>query len=78
VAGQGALKEKKMRRTYLPFFEILLRVSGWRDLSDFEKYFYGVFELVMQRNGRKCDKTTRRKKMSEKSFPPLIFFAKSF
>jgi hypothetical protein len=48
---QGAPKKKKSDvPTYLPFlslFEILR--------SDFRKYFYGVFGLLMQRNGRNRD-----------------------
>jgi hypothetical protein len=47
-------EEKKTKNggTYLPaffmrFFEIFR--------SDFRKYFYGVFGLLMQRNGQKRD-----------------------
>jgi hypothetical protein len=47
-ASRGAEEEKKSDvPTYLPclrFFEILR--------SDFRKYFYGVFGLLMQRNGQ--------------------------
>jgi hypothetical protein len=51
---QGAPKKRKKNDvpTYLPFlrfFEIFR--------SDFRKYFYGVFGLLMQRNGQKRYKT---------------------
>jgi hypothetical protein len=50
---QGAPKKKKKNDVptyllFLRFFEIF-----W---SDFRKYFYGVFGLLMQRNGQKRDK----------------------
>jgi hypothetical protein len=53
--AQGAPKKKeeeKKRRTYLPtFFLRFFKVFR----SVFRKYFCGVFELLMQRNGQKCD-----------------------
>jgi hypothetical protein len=51
--ARGA-EEKKKRRTYLPtFFPFLRFFEIFR--SDFRKYFYRVFELIMQRNGQKRD-----------------------
>jgi hypothetical protein len=64
--SQGAPKKKK-NPTYLlllRFFEIFR--------SDFRKYFYGVFELVMQRNGQK----TRFKK-KRRGGTTGIFFSPS-
>jgi hypothetical protein len=69
--AQGAPKKKKKTGvpTYLPlliFFEIFR--------SDFRKYFYGVFGLLMQRNGQKRDKKNRWEKMKGKKF----FFSQLF
>jgi hypothetical protein len=61
--------KRKKRRTYLPFlrfFEIF-----W---SDFRKYFYGVFGLLMQRNGQKRDK----KKSMGKDERKKVFFSQLF
>jgi hypothetical protein len=64
--GPGAPKEKEKKATYLPtclflrFFEILR--------SDFRKHFYGVFRLLMQRNGQKRDKKNRWEKTKGKKF----------
>jgi hypothetical protein len=65
---QGAPKKKKKTGvpTYLPFlrfFEIFR--------SDFRKYFYGVFGLLMQRNGQKRDKFRWEKTKGKKN---LNFF----
>jgi hypothetical protein len=55
---RGAEKNKKKRRTYrylptyLPFFGDFWRFSG---LILESENVYGVFELVMQRNGQKRD-----------------------
>jgi hypothetical protein len=75
--GQGAPKKKKQKTgvpTYLPFlrfFEIFR--------SDFRKHFYGVFGLLMQRNGQKRDKNNfDGKRRKEKSFFFSTFSAKSF
>jgi hypothetical protein len=74
---QGALKKKNPKNggTYLPtfflrFFEIFR--------SDFRKYFYGVFGLLMQRNGQKRDKKIRWEKTKGKNFFFSTFSAKSF
>ena len=59
--------------TYLPFlgfFEIFR--------SDLKKYFYGVFGLLMQRNGQKCDKKNRWEKTKGKKFFSLNFFGQKF
>jgi hypothetical protein len=67
-------RRTKKRRTYLPtFFEIF---EIFR--SDFEKYFYGVLGLLMQRNGQKRYKKSRWEKTKEKSFFSSTFSAKSF
>jgi hypothetical protein len=67
---QGAPKKKKSDvPTYLPFlrfFEIFR--------SDFRKYFYGVFGLLMQRNGQKRDK----KKSMGKDERKKVFFSQLF
>jgi hypothetical protein len=49
---QGALKIKKA--TYIPTYFFWRFLEIFR--SDFGEYCYGVFELVMQRNGQKRDK----------------------
>ena len=71
VRTQGAPKEEKKSDvpTYLPFlrfFEIFR--------SDFRKYFYGVFGLLMQRNGQKRDK----KKSMGKDERKKVFFSQLF
>jgi hypothetical protein len=73
--AQGAPKGKKKHDvpTYLPFlrlFEIFR--------SDFRKYIYGVFGLLMQRNGQKRDKKKsmgkdERKKKISQLFRPKVF-----
>jgi hypothetical protein len=74
--NQGALKKKKQTGvpTYLPFlrfFEIFR--------SDFRKYFYGVFGLLIKRNGQKRDKTNSMGKDERKKvFFFSTFSAKSF
>jgi hypothetical protein len=75
---QGAPKKKKQKTgvpTYLPFlrfFEIFR--------SDFRKYVFGVFGLLMQRNGQKRDK---RKSMGKDDRIPVsdrkkVFFSQLF
>jgi hypothetical protein len=70
-------EEKKQKTgvpTYLPFlrfFEIFR--------SDFRKYLYGVFGLLMQRNGQKRDKKKSMGKDDRKKvFFSQLFPAKSF
>jgi hypothetical protein len=73
---QGAPKKKKKSDvpTYLPslsfFFEILR--------SDFRKYFYGVFGLLMQRNGQERCKNNRWEKTEGKKGFFLNFFGQKF
>jgi hypothetical protein len=72
---QGAPKKKTKNDvpTYLPFlrfFEIFR--------SDLRKYFYGVFGLLMQRNGQKRDKRNPMGKDERKKVFFLNFFGKSF
>jgi hypothetical protein len=68
VFSRGA-EEKKEKRGYLTtyiflrFFEIFT--------SDFRKYVYGVFGLLMQRNGQKRDKTKSMGKDDRKK----VFFS---
>ena len=67
----GAEKKRKKSDvpTYLPFLRFfeLLR-------SDLRKYFYGVFGLLMQRNGQKRDK----KKIDGKRRQENFFFSQLF
>jgi hypothetical protein len=72
---QGASKKKK-KPTYLPtyllffrFFEILR--------SGFRKYLYGVFGLLMQRNGQKRNKRNDGKDDRKKVFFPQLFRPKA-
>ena len=71
---RGAEEKKKSDvPTYLPFlrfFEIFR--------SDLRKYFYGVFGLLMQRNGQKRDKKNRWEKTKGKKFFFLNFFGQKF
>jgi hypothetical protein len=56
---------------FLRFFAILR--------SDFRKYFYGIFGLLMQRNGQKRDKKKSMGKDDRKKvFFSQLFSAKSF
>jgi hypothetical protein len=67
--GRPRRKKKTGVPTYLPFlrfFEIFR--------SDFRKCFYGVFGLLMQRNGQKGDKTKSMGKDDRISFFSLNFF----
>jgi hypothetical protein len=71
--GRRRRKKKSEAPTYLPFlrfFEIFR--------SDFRKYLYGVFGLLMQRNGQKRDKTNRWEKTKGKSFFFLNCFGQKF
>jgi hypothetical protein len=76
--SRGAEEKKRKKRrtchgTYLPFlrfFEIFR--------SEFRKYFYGVFGLLMQRNGQKRDKKIDGKRRKEKSFFSQLFRPKVF
>jgi hypothetical protein len=76
VQTRGA-KEKKRKNDvptyllFLRFFEIFR--------SDFRKYFYGVFGLLMQRNSQKRDKKNRwGKTTGKKFFSPQLFRPKAF
>ena len=74
---QGAPKKKKKKRGYLPTYLFLRFFEIFR--SDFRKYFYGVFGLLMQRNGQKRDKKKiDGKRRKEKSFFFLNFFGQKF
>jgi hypothetical protein len=72
--GRRRKKRKKSDvPTYLPFlrFFAIFRFN-------FRKYFYGVFRLLMQRNGQKRDKTNRWQKTTGKKFFVLNFFGQKF
>ena len=76
TAGQGAQK-KKPKKTDVPTYLLFLRFFEiFR--SDFRKYFYGVFGLLMQRNGQKRDKQNRWEKTTGKWFIFLNFFGQKF
>jgi hypothetical protein len=51
---KGHLRGGGGGRTYLPTYLFLRFFEIFR--PDFRKYFYGVFELLMQRNSQKRDK----------------------
>jgi hypothetical protein len=72
---QGAPKKKKKADvgTMVPFLRFFAIFR-----SDFRKYFYGVFGLLMQRNGQKRDKKVDGKRRQEKDFFSSTFSAKSF
>jgi hypothetical protein len=49
--------EEKRKKSDVPTFLPFLRLRLFEVLrSDFRKYFYGVFGLLVQRNGQKRDK----------------------
>jgi hypothetical protein len=80
-SARGAEQGKK-RRTYLPIPTwlpvaslSLLRFWGFFCLC-FTKHFRGVFELLVQRNGQKRDKTNQRKQRQGTKIPS--FFLKRF
>jgi hypothetical protein len=52
---QGAPKKEEKKTTYLPAYMILFLRFFESSRSDFRKHFYGVFGLIMQRNGQKRD-----------------------
>jgi hypothetical protein len=68
------LKGRRRRKkndvpTYLPFLRFFAIFR-----SDFRKYFYGVFEFLIQRNGQKRDKTKSMGKDDRKK----VFFSQLF
>jgi hypothetical protein len=68
---KGRQREKKNDvPTYLPFFLRFFEIFR----SDFRKYVYGVFGLLMQRNGQKRDKKKLWEKTTGKKFFFLNFF----
>jgi hypothetical protein len=75
-ASRGAEKKKKKNdgphyRPFFGFFEIFR--------SDLRKYVYGVFRLLMQRNGQKRDKKkSMGKDERKKVFFPQLFRPKIF
>jgi hypothetical protein len=76
-SAQGALKgEKSDAPTYLPTYLFLrfLSISG----LGLESIFYGVFGLLVQRNGQKRDKNKIEGKRGQFFFPSSTFSAKSF
>jgi hypothetical protein len=67
--GRRRKKIKSDVPTYLPFLRFFAIFR-----SDFRKYFYGVFGLLMQRNGQKRDK----KKSMGKDDRKKVFFCQLF
>jgi hypothetical protein len=70
LAAKGRQREGKKSDVptyllFLRFFEVFR--------SDFRKYFYGVFRLLVQRNGQKRDKKIDGKRRQEKSFFSQLF-----
>jgi hypothetical protein len=57
---------QRKKKTYLPTYLFLRFFEIFR--SDFTKYFYGVFGLLMLRNGQKRDKKNRWEKTTGKKF----------
>jgi hypothetical protein len=75
--GKGRQRKKRKKTTYLPTYLFLRFFEIFR--SDFRKYFYGVFGLLMQRNGQKSDKKELMGKDDRKNvFFFSTFSAKSF
>jgi hypothetical protein len=73
---EGAPKKRRKKSdapTYLPFLRFFKTPR-----SDFRKYFYGVFGLIMQRNGQKRYKKNRWEKTEGKKFYFLNFFGQKF
>jgi hypothetical protein len=75
LLAQGAPKGGE-KTTYLPTYLFLRFFEIFR--SDFRKYFYGDFGLLMQRNGQKRDKKMMGKDNRKKVFFLSTFSAKSF
>jgi hypothetical protein len=79
VSAHGISQKKKKGKsdappTYLPFLGIFELFR-----SDFREKHYGVFGLLMQRNGRKRDKTkSMGKDERKKGFFSSTFSARSF
>jgi hypothetical protein len=61
--ARGAEEKKSEVGTMVPFLRFFKIFR-----SDFRKYFNGVFEFLMQRNGQKRDKKTKRKTTGNKFF----------
>jgi hypothetical protein len=74
--GKGRQRKKK-KPTYLPTYLFLRFFEIFR--SVFRKHFYGVFGLLMQRNGQKRDKKNlmgkddRKKVFFSQLFRPKVF-----
>jgi hypothetical protein len=48
IADKGHLRKKRKKATYLPTYLFLRNFEIFR--SDFRKYVFGVFELLMRNN----------------------------
>jgi hypothetical protein len=73
---QGAPKQKTNKKAaYLPTYLFLRFFEIFR--SDFRKYFYGVFGLLMLRNGQKRDSFLSMGK-DDRIFFSLNFFGQKF
>jgi hypothetical protein len=75
---QGAEgRRRRGKKSDVPTYLLFLRFFAiFR--SDFRKYFYGVFGLLMQRNGQKRDKTKSMGKDDRKKVFFLNFFGQKF
>jgi hypothetical protein len=72
-------RQIKNKKTDVPTYLLFLRFFEiFR--SDFRKYFYGVFGLLIQRNGEKRDKKTKSKGKYDRKrlFFPQLFRPKVF
>jgi hypothetical protein len=76
LPARGAKEKKQNKTTYLPTYLFLRFFEIFR--SDFRKYFYGVFGLLMQRNGQKRDKKKSKGKDDRKKVFFLNFFGQKF
>jgi hypothetical protein len=69
----GSQERQQIKRaTYLPTYFF------WRFLRFFWKYTFGVFELLVQRNGQKRDKKSKESTARKQVSFALHFFVKSF
>jgi hypothetical protein len=79
-AGARGAEEEKKKATYLPTYLFLRLFEIFR--SDFRNYLYGVFGLLMQRNGQKRDIKNRWENTSDRKKVPFFstfnFFGQKF
>jgi hypothetical protein len=75
-ATNGPTRRRRKKKSDVPAYLFLRLFEIFR--SDFRIYFYGVFGLLMQRNGQKRDKRNPMGKDERKKVFFLNFFGKSF